>query len=529
MNDGGSSAVADVAVIITTYNYARFLDDAIASVLAQEAPAAEIVVVDDGSDDDPAAVCARYPSVRLLHNPVRGIASARNTGLASVTSRFVIFLDGDDVLNPDAVACGLACMSANPGAGLVFGAYQLAGPRLEPLGEPRVNRIGPNGYHALLADNVVRMHATVMYDRAVLQGLGGFDPAVGRCEDYDMLLRVARTHRIASHPNVVAHYRQHGQNISGDSSAMLAWHQLVLDRNVPDPDDAEAMAAWQQGRANSSRAFANTVWKDRGAVSASAWKQRAVMLRALPRVTMSAGLRQAVVRILPSAMADWLRRIYRRKMHPPRREIDFGDLARLTPIDNYYGFGRGKPIDRHYIDAFITRHSADITGCVLELGTPVYAREFGRGIAKLDVLAVSEHEKEATIIGDLTDPACLEARAYDCLIITQALHCFYQPSDAVRAAWRCLKPGGVMLATVPGISMMDDEWDWYWLFNKRAVERLFGDVFGEANIEVRQFGNVFAATCFLQGVAVEDVGADWLAELDPRFPVAITVRARRAD
>lgn len=76
--------------------------------------------------------------------------------------------------------------------------------------------------------------------------------------------------------------------------------------------------------------------------------------------------------------------------------------------------------------------------------------------------------------------------------------------------------------------MEQKPWDWYWTFNVKAMQRLFGEAFGAANVEVTAHGNAFAATCFIQGIAVEDVGSDWLTPLDETFPVLLTMKATKA-
>ena len=165
-----------VAVVITTYNHAHFLGDAIESVLAQTHPVAEVIVVDDGSVDDPAAVVARYAGVRLIQQPNLGLAAARNTGMRAVHSEKVIFLDADDRLLPNAVAAGRACFARAAASGFVYGGHRRIDRDGRSLGESHYNPIGPQAYRDLLKGNLIGMHGTVMYDRGRLMASGGFDP-----------------------------------------------------------------------------------------------------------------------------------------------------------------------------------------------------------------------------------------------------------------------------------------------------------------------------------------------------------------
>src|ERR1700722_10743616 len=113
-----------VTVVITTYNYARFLGDAISSVLNQTRRADEIIVIDDGSTDDPAAVVRGFAGVRLIRQENRGRSAARNVGLKTCTTRHLVFLDADDRLLPNALETGLGWAAAKPECAFVYGAHR---------------------------------------------------------------------------------------------------------------------------------------------------------------------------------------------------------------------------------------------------------------------------------------------------------------------------------------------------------------------------------------------------------------------
>src|SRR5262249_22609977 len=113
-----------VSIIITTFNHARFLADAIRSALAQTVTPSEVIVVDDGSTDDPAQVVAGFPEVRMIRQSNQGLAAARNTGWRAAVGDHVVFLDADDRLLPDALALNLRQFSRSPDCALVFGGYR---------------------------------------------------------------------------------------------------------------------------------------------------------------------------------------------------------------------------------------------------------------------------------------------------------------------------------------------------------------------------------------------------------------------
>jgi SAM-dependent methyltransferase len=216
---------------------------------------------------------------------------------------------------------------------------------------------------------------------------------------------------------------------------------------------------------------------------------------------------------------------------PPVGQVHFGDLYRLVPVSLHFGFDRGTPIDRYYIEGFLARHRADISGRVLEVGDDAYSRRFGGiRVAHQDILHVHRGNPQATLIGDISDPGILPAATFDCMIITQTLHLIYDMRSAVQNMHHALKPDGVLLLTVPGISQIErGEWgkSWYWSLSPVSAQRLFGDVFGADAVDVESYGNVFAATAFLQGIALEEVDAADLDVADAAYPVTIAVRARK--
>jgi SAM-dependent methyltransferase len=195
------------------------------------------------------------------------------------------------------------------------------------------------------------------------------------------------------------------------------------------------------------------------------------------------------------------------------------------------GFDRGTPIDRYYIERFLSRHKVEIGGRVLEVGGDDYTRGFGGSqVARADILHVRQGNPRATIVGDLTDPAVLPEGAFVCIVLTQTLHLIYDVRAAVAQLYRALAPGGVVLVTAPGISQIDrGEWghSWFWSFTTASLSRLFKECFGPEDVIVEHYGNIFAATAFLQGLAVEEVDTSRLDVLDKSYQVIVAVRARK--
>ena len=236
-------------------------------------------------------------------------------------------------------------------------------------------------------------------------------------------------------------------------------------------------------------------------------------------------------KILPAPIYYWIATIFRRifQGYVPVGKANLGSFKRLTPISRYWGADRGLPINRYYIENFLTRYSSDIRGHVLEIGEAMYTLKFGgTRVIKSDVLHIKEGAPDATIIADLTNADHISSNSFDCLIITQTLHLIYDVPSALKTMHRILKPGGVALVTIPGIDPIhDEEWSnsWYWTFTNVSAKRLFGEVFPPDNVRVEAWGNVLTATAFLQGLATEELTKEQLDYVDPAYQVLVAVRA----
>jgi len=243
------------------------------------------------------------------------------------------------------------------------------------------------------------------------------------------------------------------------------------------------------------------------------------MIAALPwRQLVPASARRRL-RPVRHAYTDWRRR------RPP----NLGDLRRTTPIDPNWGFERGTPIDRVYVETFVGAHAADIRGRVLEIAAPDYTNRFGRGVEKVDILMVTEGNPQATIVGDLTDAPQIPDDTFDCAIVTQTLQFVYDVRAAFATLHRVLAPRGVLLVTVPGLTKIsppeDEAFGEWWHFTSRSMRRLAEEAFGEGNVEVEAFGNVLSAAGFLYGLAASDLSPEELDTRDRLYEVTIGLRA----
>ena len=206
-----------------------------------------------------------------------------------------------------------------------------------------------------------------------------------------------------------------------------------------------------------------------------------------------------------------------------------GYRRRLVPASRNFGYDRGTPIDRYYIESFLAGHAGDVRGRVLEVGDDGYTRRFGRDVGTADVVDIDAANPSATLVGDLADPATLRREAFDCIICTQTLMLIYDVRAAIANLHRALRPGGVLLVTVSGISQicraeMERHGD-FWRFTSRSLQSLLDEFFAGDGVRVQAFGNVRSSSAFLYGLAQEELTSRELDLNDPDFELIIGGRA----
>jgi SAM-dependent methyltransferase len=239
-------------------------------------------------------------------------------------------------------------------------------------------------------------------------------------------------------------------------------------------------------------------------------------------------LKTAARHTIPSPVSRWLR--VRWGHRPLLGSVDFGSLRRVAPVSRNLGADRGLPIDRHYIELFLAANAHSIRGHVLEVDDSRYTRRFGGDrVTRSDVLHVHPSNPRATIVADLTCADHIASNRFDCIILTQTLSFIYDIHAVVRTLHRILKPGGVVLATVGGITPISrrdmERWGHYWSFTTLSARLLFGEAFPGANVHVDSFGNVLAATAFLHGLAAEELRPPELDHRDRDYEFLITIKA----
>ena len=235
---------------------------------------------------------------------------------------------------------------------------------------------------------------------------------------------------------------------------------------------------------------------------------------------------QAIRRLVPSEV----RRRLHHQLNRVRRPAWLGTLRRTTPLSTIWGHDRGTPIDRVYIESFLSDHRHDIRGRVLEVRDNDYTARFGTRVSRSDVLDIDPGNPCATIRADLEAADAIRSESFDCFILTQTLQYLADVPGSLVHARRILKAGGVLLATVPVVAPIDrlaNQPD-RWRFPPELCGLLFNAVFGQQHVQVQAYGNVLACIAFMVGMAREELSPDELGSYDPAFPLVAGVRAVKA-
>lgn len=512
-----------VSVIITTYNHGKYLPDAIESILAQTYPRIELIIVDDGSTDNTSAIVQSYPDVIYINQSNKGLAAARNTGIFNSKGSYLVFVDADDMLYPYAISKNLGYFRQNFNCVFVSGWHDRVDENKKLIETYESTAPEKEHYNALLRGNYIGMHGAVMYKREIFNTLL-FDELLRVCEDYDLYLRIAKKYPVFSHNEKLAAYRIHANNMSGNIRPMLRQAKAVLRKNA-DLSDEKVKKNYKEGKKNWDNYYTREMYR------------RIVYRYLYPGYVLNMKDLFFVTIKMPVRMMEFFlhKSIYmfskKHTMIKKPGNIKWGDLRRAVPLSKEFGYDRGGPVDRYYIENFLKENAAYIKGNVLEIGDNTYTMIYGGGrVTGSDILFIDGRNPKATIMGDLSTADHIPSDKFDCIILTQTLHLIYDFRGAIKHCHRILKPGGVLLLTVPGITQIDyGEWGdtWYWSFTGKAIQKLLWEYFHPEDVLVQTHGNVLAAAAFLYGMGKEEISDSEKNEHDPHYQVIITAIAAK--
>lgn len=531
-----------VSIIMIFLNAERFIQEAIESVLGQSYANWELLLIDDGSGDSSGEVARRYADLyagkmRYLNHAGGanlGMSASRNLGINSARGELIAFLDADDVWLPEKLERQVEILRSQPSAAMVCGRteywYSWSGRQedlsrdfIPELGVPSDRLVNPPALFPALMRNQVVTSTGSLVRREAIETVGGYEESFrGLYEDQAFYAKVCLKAPVFVSGGCWYKYRKHPDSCCAVAESRGRHHAERL-----------LLLNWLESYLSENAIKDKGVWQS---LKRAQWACRFPKLSRIPdhfryRTRMTKEKVKSIARrIVPAPIFGLIKARRRGRDLPPQKgAIRFGDLRRLAPFSRVFGYDRGTPVDRYYIESFLARNSDAIRGQVLEVGDDTYTRRYGgERVDKIDVLHVTEGSPQATIIADLTDADHIPSESFDCIIFTQTLHLIYDVHAAIKTLHRILKPGGVLLATFPGISQIDrNEWgkSWYWAFTTQAARRLFGEPFSERAINVETHGNVLAATAFLYGIALEELHKEELDFSDPDYEVTIAVRA----
>jgi glycosyltransferase involved in cell wall biosynthesis len=524
-----------VSTVLIFFNAEKFIAEAIESVFAQTYPHWELLLVDDGSTDSSTRIAREYARrfasrVRYIEHPQHrnlGMSASRNVGIKNARGQYIALLDADDVWLPHKLAAQVALLRAHRNAQMVYSSVVKWNSwngsenpdSVQDLGVPTDTIAEP----PLLLPVFLRNHGheprtcgVLIRNNAVRQ-IGGFENSFrGMFEDQAFFMKLCLRFPVYVMAEGTAKYRQHQQSCCADAVGTGKLDAARLE-----------FLTWLSAYMSDERVSNSDVWRALHRELRPLKYPKLSLLRAKMRA-VGGRVRQAARAALPRKLRRWIR-AYIRQQIPRVGAVRFGDLRRLEPISRDFGFARGLPVDRYYIEQFLTKNAADIRGHVLEIGDDRYIRLFGGDrVSRTDILHVRAGNPKATIIADLTNADQLPSDRFDCIVIVQTLQLIYDLRAAVQTLHRIVKPGGVVLATAPAISQRTaDEWAdmWCWSFSRHSARRLFAEFFATENVQCTTYGNVLTATALLHGIASNELRCDELGHRDPQYDLLIAIRA----
>jgi|TARA_B110000259_G_scaffold187654_1_gene242703 SAM-dependent methyltransferase len=198
----------------------------------------------------------------------------------------------------------------------------------------------------------------------------------------------------------------------------------------------------------------------------------------------------------------------------------------IHPISDYFGFDRGLPIDRYYINKFININKKHIRGNVLEIGDDRYSKKF-----KCDSTIYGIIKNEKVEILNLEEKLPNKIKKFDCIICTQVINYTYKKEKFISNLYKLLKKNGILLLTCSSITRISN-YDYnrygdYWRFTDMSLRKLLSSVFNKKSIRIKTHGNISVSTKFLYGLSADEVSYDDLNFNDKNFSLLISCRAKK--
>lgn len=498
-----------VAVVVRCGPVPRRVYGTLVRVLRQSRPADQLLLLIDASVPDAARpwidAVARRHAARVVRAEGEGEAATCDAALRACATSHALWLDAGDHLERDALRDLHAAAAARPQAALIASGWTLVGP-----GDERQVFAPPLTARDLMAAPPSAVGATLL-PLARWASTGGFDSQAEPLHWHEFRLRlaaeagevvpVARTLLTRAWTADALYATTWGSAAESRAHAYVATrHAPVLGARV-----ADVLYTRELALLDAARHYGSALARHRSAQHEIAEREGGA---GAARSTSSEQVGQA-------------------RQHPA--DVDMGDLRRVSPVARDWGYSRGVPLDRHYIEQFLTAHATDVAGRVLEVQEGDYARHCGgERVRHVDVLDLDPANAGATVIADLRCAANIGDATYDCVILTQTAHVIDDMPAAVSECARILRPGGVLLATFPAASRVCVEYGHdgdFWRLTPAGVRRLLEGAFAAEDVQVEGVGNLLSTVAFLHGLAGHELSSGELEARDPYYPLLVTARA----
>lgn len=236
-----------VSIIIPTYNHAKYLNKALNSIIRQTYNNFEIIVIDDGSTDDTKEIVCKYENVIYVYQKNAGLSAARNNGLSYSKGDFLLFLDADDWLYPEALAIQVDYLLKDPDLYFVSGSHMKIFEDENKFFQNAAYEVDEKSFQIILKHHYISHPAAVLFRRKVFE-MYKFDCHLKACQDFDLYLTIARNHKVIHHSQLISAYRLHSSNMSANHAFMLDEILRVMEKHKKFLQSDEELEAYEEGK-----------------------------------------------------------------------------------------------------------------------------------------------------------------------------------------------------------------------------------------------------------------------------------------
>lgn len=507
-----------ISFVVPAFNCEKTIAESIYSIVDKNfEPRDEIIIVNDGSTDKTLhtikKIQKKYPFIITVNNfKNKGCPASRNIGIRKAKNELIFNLDSDDILVPGSVNKLKKYLISNNADVAAFAEIHFFTNSIKNITHKWICKSGLFTLADFLAGPVVP-GGNFIYTKSSWKRIGGYwEYGRGLHEFWGFELKqIASGSKFVNMANSYYYHRHSHDSLyereikDENQSSLITTRMIKPYLHLLHPEDAKYIKGdigskmWFKMFSSHPLRLKNGKLGKTGRVKNLKITKKRKILSKIGR--MSAYL----ISILEYLKVKYLR---------------------IKPVSRFFGFDRGLPIDRYYIEKFLSENSQFIKGVVLEIAELTYTRKFGGGkVKKSLIFNIKENWSGADILGNLATGEGVKENLVDCFIMTQTLPFIYDVSSAVKNAVKILKPGGSLLVTVPGITQISrydmSRWGQYWSFTNLSLRKLFEEVVPPSCITIKTYGNVKSSACFLYGFAQHELTRKELEYQDLDYQLVI--------